>query len=73
MVFLEDLFGVLLIFPAFRIHVRHEYFDVAANNLGWATGLFEAKEHWGAVLMALLLALYCLRRDRIAAILAAKV
>jgi len=52
-----------LIYPAFRIHVRHEYFDVLTNNIRWATGLFEVKEHWGAVLMALLLALYCLRRS----------
>jgi len=52
-----------LIYPAFRIHVRHEYFDVEANHLRWATGLFEVKEHWGAVLMALLLALFFLRRS----------
>jgi len=33
-----------LIYPAYRIHIRHEYFD---PQLSWATGLFEVKEHWG--------------------------
>lgn len=31
-----------LVYPPFRINVRHEYFD---KTLPWATGLFEAKEH----------------------------
>ena len=31
-----------LVYPPFRINVRHEYLD---KTLPWATGLFEAKEH----------------------------
>lgn len=36
----------LLIYPVFRVKVRAEYFD---PNLPWATGLFEIKEHIGAI------------------------
>jgi len=48
-----------LIYPYFRVRVRHEYLDAA---LPWATGLFEVKEHWGAVGLALLGCYYLLRR-----------
>ena len=49
-----------LIYPAYRIHIRHEYFD---PQLPWATGLFEVKEHWGAVGLALFFVYYFLRRS----------
>jgi len=49
-----------LIYPAFRIRVRHEYFD---EQLPWATGLFEVKEHWAAVGMALIVAIYFFRKS----------
>jgi hypothetical protein len=38
-----------LVYPTFRIRVRHEYFDRAVR---WATGLFEAKEHLATVGLA---------------------
>lgn len=40
----------VLIYPAFRVYMRHHYFD---SELLWATGLFEVKEHWGAVGLAM--------------------
>jgi len=49
-----------LIYPAYRIHLRHNYFD---PQLPWATGLFEVKEHWGALGLALLLVYYFLSRS----------
>lgn len=48
-----------LIYPAYRVYMRRDYFD---PQLPWATGLFEVKEHWGAVGLALLCAIYLLRR-----------
>lgn len=49
-----------LIYPAYRIYVRHNYFD---KELLWATGLFEVKEHWGAVGLAMFVAYYFLRKS----------
>ena len=49
-----------LIYPAFRILVRYQYFD---PELPWATGLFEVKEHWAALGLAFLFAWYFLRRS----------
>ena len=49
-----------LIYPAYRIHIRHKYFD---PQLGWATGLFEVKEHWGAVGLAMFFVYYFLRKN----------
>ncbi len=49
----------ILIYPAFRVYIRHFYLDPA---LPWATGLFEVKEHWGAIALALLLVYYLLRK-----------
>ncbi len=49
-----------LIYPAFRVYIRRDYFD---PNLPWATGVFEVKEHWGAIGLALFLAYYLLRRS----------
>ena len=48
-----------LIYPAFRVYIRAEYFD---PELPWATGLFEVKEHWGAVGLALFFVYYLLRK-----------
>ena len=36
----------VLIYPAYGARIRHPYLD---RQLPWATGLFEVKEHWGAV------------------------
>jgi hypothetical protein len=49
-----------LIYPAFRIYIRADYFD---PQLPWATGLFEVKEHWGAVGLGMFLVYYILRRN----------
>ncbi len=52
------IFGALE-YPAFRIYVRG-YFD---PELPWATGLFEVKEHWGAIGLAIITACYILREN----------
>jgi hypothetical protein len=52
------LFGALA-YPTFGARVRHEYFD---QSLPWATGLFEVREHWSAIGLALFMALFFLRR-----------
>jgi len=49
-----------LIYPAYRVYIRHHYFD---PELPWATGLFEVKEHWGAVALAMLFVYYFLRKN----------
>jgi len=49
-----------LIYPAYRIYIRHHYFD---PQLPWATGLFEVKEHWGALGLAMFFGYYFLRRS----------
>ena len=49
-----------LIYPAYRIYIRANYFD---PQLPWATGLFEVKEHWGAIGLGLFLIYYLLRRN----------
>ncbi len=49
-----------LIYPAYRIHMRARYFD---PQLPWATGLFEVKEHWGAVGLAMFFVYYFLRKS----------
>ena len=53
------LFGCL-IYPVFRVYFRAAYFDV---ELSWATGLFEAKEHWGALGLAMFFVYYYLRKS----------
>ncbi len=52
-------FGVF-IYPAFRVYIRGEYFD---EFLHWAPGLFEVKEHWAAIGLALFVVVYLLRRS----------
>ncbi len=49
-----------LIYPAFRVYFRAAYFDV---DLSWATGLFEVKEHWGSLGLALFFVYYYLRKS----------
>lgn len=49
-----------LIYPAFRVHMRYRYFD---ENFPWVTGLFEVKEHWGAIALAIFFAYYILRKS----------
>ncbi len=49
-----------LIYPAYRVYIRADYFD---PQLPWATGLFEVKEHWGAVGLALFFVYYRLRKN----------
>lgn len=53
------IFGVL-IYPAFGVYIRNKHFD---PQLPWATGLFEVKEHWGAIGMALFVVYYIIRRN----------
>jgi len=49
-----------LAYPAFRINTRMRLFD---ENMPWATGLFEVKEHWGALGLAFFVVYYLLRRS----------
>jgi len=55
------VFGVL-VYPAFRVYIRGgtEGFD---EVIPWATGLFEVKEHWGAIGLALIFVYYFLRKN----------
>ena len=48
-----------LAYPAFRINTRAALFD---KTLPWATGLFEVKEHWGALGLAFFVVYYLLRQ-----------
>lgn len=49
-----------LIYPAFRVYIRGDYFD---PQIPWATGLFEVKEHWGAIGLGLFFVYYFLRKN----------
>lgn len=49
-----------LIYPAYRVYIRYNYFD---PQLPWATGLFETKEHWAAVGLAMFFVYYLLRKN----------
>ena len=49
-----------LIYPAFRVYIREEHFD---TQMPWATGLFEVKEHWAAIGLALFVVYYLLRKS----------
>ena len=48
-----------LIYPTFRVRVRHDYLDAA---LPWATGLFEVKELLGTVALLPALAVWAMSR-----------
>ena len=47
-------------YPAFKINTRVRLFD---EHIPWATGLFEVKEHWGALGQAFFVVYYLLRRS----------
>jgi hypothetical protein len=49
-----------LIYPAFGVYIRSPFFD---QKIPWATGLFEVKEHWGAIGFAMIFVCYFLRRS----------
>lgn len=49
-----------IIYPAFRVYIRGAAFDPL---LPWATGLFEVKEHWGALGLAFFVVYYSLRKN----------
>lgn len=49
-----------LIYPAYRVYIRGAYFD---PELPWATGLFEVKEHWGAIGLAFFVVYYLVRKS----------
>jgi hypothetical protein len=49
-----------VIYPAYKIYINTRYFDA---KLPWTNGLFETKEHWGAVGLGLFVAYYFLRRS----------
>lgn len=53
------VFGALA-YPAFRINTRAALFD---GTFPWATGLFEVKEHWGALGLAFFVVYYLLRKN----------
>jgi len=48
-----------MLYPTFRVRVRHEHFD---RDLRWATGLFEVKEHFAAIGLVLVIGLWLLSR-----------
>ena len=48
-----------LVYPTFRIRVRAEYLDEMRPAV---TGLFEVKEHWASIGLALILAYYVLSK-----------
>ncbi len=50
----------VLIYPAYGARIRHPYLD---QQLPWATGLFEVKEHGGAVGLAMFFVYYFLRKS----------
>lgn len=50
----------LLVYPAFRVYVRAQYFDV---DLPLATGFFEVKEHWLGLALGLLGMYYPMSRN----------
>lgn len=47
-------------YPAFKINTRVRLLD---EHLPWATGLFEVKEHWGALGLGFFVVYYLLRRS----------
>lgn len=56
-----------IVYPNYRYHVRDQYFDAKAP---WASNLFDIKEHWAGVGLALMLSYLVLslvmdpKRDR---------
>jgi hypothetical protein len=56
--YIADFVLGALVYPVFRVRIRAEYFDA---NLPWATSLFEIKEHFAAVGLALILSIFLIR------------
>lgn len=48
-----------LIYPNYRYHVRAQYFD---SHLPWAAQLFDMKEHWAGLGLALFIGFYVISR-----------
>lgn len=48
-----------LVYPNYRYHVRHLHFD---KQLPWASNLFDIKEHWAGVGLALFVAFLLISR-----------
>ena len=48
-----------LIYPNYRYHVRHLHFD---PHLPWASNLFDIKEHWAGIGLALFIAFLVISR-----------
>ena len=46
-------------YPVFKVRVRYQYFD---KILPWATYLFEIKEHWDSMALAIFIVYYILSR-----------
>lgn len=49
-----------LIYPNYRYHVRARYFDL---HLLWASQIFDIKEHWAAMGLALFVAFFLFSRE----------
>ncbi len=48
-----------IIYPNYRYHVRELYFDL---KMPWASNLFDIKEHWAGIGLALFVAFFLLSR-----------
>lgn len=53
------LLGGIFLYPVFKVRVRYPYFD---KILPWATYLFEVKEHWDSMALAIFIVYYILSR-----------
>jgi hypothetical protein len=49
----------MLAYPAYKVHIDAAHFR---PNVPWATGLFEVKEHWAVLGLAMVLGMVWLRR-----------
>lgn len=49
-----------LIYPNYRYYVRDRYFDL---HMPWASHLFDIKEHWAAIGLALFIAFFLFSRE----------
>jgi len=53
----------LIMYPAYKLHVRAEYFDLAGSGLAWVARLFDIKEMWMLVGVAIAGAVVLLSRQ----------
>lgn len=49
-----------ILYPAFRVYVRADYFD---QSLKWATGIFEIKEHWLSAALLMTIVSFVIRKN----------